>query len=281
MGKIDREAEARSALLEHMSEYDDHLLEDLIEDHEPAKGALFEIARRETQESVILPCFMGAASHMNGVTRLMKALRHEAPKVDALRDRLGAGQAVAVGFHAQNRKHLGKCTFLRALTSGVAQGAMLGGGGVGGLSELGGKSGHDKLEPGDVAIAVKSDQLNAGTVLTGSAVLAAPAWAQSAPPAMARLLKPVHERDDVRLSAGLAKLAETDPCLKYRVFSGCAGWSPDQLESEVSRGDWYLRPACQEIVYHEDPYGIYEVMLQQVHQAHRLWPHTCNDPRWN
>ena len=211
--ETDREAEARSALLEHMSEYDDHLLEDLIEDHEPAKGALFEIARRETQESVILPCFMGAASHMNGVTRLMKALRHEAPHVEALRDRLGAGQAVAVGFHAQNRKHLGKCTFLRALTSGVAQGAMLGGGGVGGLSELGGKSGHEKLEPGDVAIAVKSDQLNAGTVLTGSAVLAAPAWAQAAPPAMARLLKPVHERDDVRLSAGLAKLAETDPCL--------------------------------------------------------------------
>jgi elongation factor G len=36
--ETDREAEARSALLEHMSEYDDHLLEDLIEDHEPAKA---------------------------------------------------------------------------------------------------------------------------------------------------------------------------------------------------------------------------------------------------
>ena len=42
-----REQEARAALLEHMSEYDDALLEELIEDHEPLKGALFEIARRD------------------------------------------------------------------------------------------------------------------------------------------------------------------------------------------------------------------------------------------
>ncbi len=209
----DREKEARSDLLEHMSEYDDALLEDLIEDHEPAKGALFGIARRETQQSVILPCFLGAASHANGVTRLMKALRHEAPDVAALGARLGAGKALAVGFHAQNRKHLGKCVFLRALAPGVAQGAPLGGATIGGLSELGGKSGHEPLAPGDVAIAVKSDQLNAGTLYSASAAQRAPEWAGAAPPALARLFTPTHEKDDVRLSAALSKLAETDPAL--------------------------------------------------------------------
>ncbi len=205
--------EARAALLEHMSEYDDKLLEDLIEDHEPARGALFEIARRETQESVILPCFMGAASHMNGVTRLMKALRHEAPGVETLRDRLNAGQGLAVAFHAQNRKHLGKCVFIRALGSGVTQGAGLGGGSVGGLSELGGKSGHDQLAPGDVAIAVKADHLNAGQVYGATATLPAPEWAKGAPPAMVRLLTPRHEKDDARLSSALARLAEADTAL--------------------------------------------------------------------
>jgi elongation factor G len=209
----EREKEARAALLEHMSEYDDALLEELIEDRDPAKGALFEIARRETQESVILPCFLGAASHMNGVTRLMKALRHEAPAVEVLRDRLGAGAALAVGFHAQNRKHLGKCVFVRALGPGVAQGAPLGGATVGGLSELGGKSGHDHLAPGDVAISVKSDQLDAGKVFTADKALPAPDWARGAPPALARVVTPVHEKDDVRLSAALAKLAEADPML--------------------------------------------------------------------
>ncbi len=211
-GESAREKEARSALLEHMSEYDDQLLEELIEDHEPVKGVLYEIARRETQESVILPCFLGAAAHANGVMRLMKALRHEAPEVGALRTRLG-GKAIAVGFHAQNRKHLGKCTFIRALSDGVAQGAALGGGTVGGLSELGGKSGHDHLAAGDVAISVKSDHLNAATVFTATTATAAPDWARGAPPALARLFTPRHEKDDVRLSAALTKLAETDPAL--------------------------------------------------------------------
>ncbi len=209
-----REQEARAALLEHMSEYDDALLEELIEDHEPVKGALFEIARRETQESVVLPTFLGAASHMNGVTRLMKALRHEVPQVDGLRDRLGGAQALAVGFHAQNRKHLGKCVFLRALAAGVAQGAPLAGAGIGGLSDLGGKVGHEPMQPGDVAVSVKSDQLNAGFVFTERASSPAPAWGQGVAPALARLITPQHEKDDVRLSAALTRLAEVDPMLK-------------------------------------------------------------------
>ena len=36
-GMIDREHEARDAMLEHLSEFDDHLLEELIEDREPAE----------------------------------------------------------------------------------------------------------------------------------------------------------------------------------------------------------------------------------------------------
>ena len=216
----EREKEARAALLEHMSEYDDKLLEELIEDHEPARGALFEIARRETQESVILPCFMGAASHANGVMRLMKALRHEVPQVDALAGRIGAEKALAIGFHAQNRKHLGKCVFVRALAPGVAQGATLGGATVGGLSELGGKSGHDQLAPGDVAIAVKADHLNAGMIYSATSADPAPDWARGAPPALARLLAPAHERDDVRLSTALGKLAEADPALAVHQDEG-------------------------------------------------------------
>lgn len=209
----EREKEARGALLEHMSEYDDALLEELIEDHEPAKGALFEIARRETQESKILPCFLGSAAHSNGITRLMKALRHEAPTVDVLRERLGVPDALAVGFHAQNRKHLGKCVFLRALAEGVGQGERLAGDKIGGLSELGGKSGHDTLQPGDVAMAVKAEHLNAGMVFTADAAEPGPDWSRAAPAGLARRIAAGHERDEVRLSAALAKVAEADPAL--------------------------------------------------------------------
>jgi putative transcriptional regulator len=69
--------------------------------------------------------------------------------------------------------------------------------------------------------------------------------------------------------------------LKYRIYSGCAGWAPGQLEGEVSRGDWYLLPACRDMVYHDDPYMIYDTALGQVREAHRLLPHPCIDPQWN
>lgn len=209
----EREHEARAELLEHMSDYDDALLEELIEDQEPATGALYEIARRETRTRDVIPTFLGAASHKNGILRLMKALRHEAPDVSALRERLGVGDAQAVGFHAQIRKHLGKCVMLRALGDGVKQGASLGGAGLGGLVEIGGRTGSGQLGLGEVGISVKSDQLDAGRVFTAGAALPVPDWGRGCPPALARLVTPAHERDEVRLSAALSRLAEADPML--------------------------------------------------------------------
>ncbi len=212
--ETDREHEARAELLEHMSDFDDTLLEELVEDHDPGVTALFEIARRETRDRQVIPAFLGAASHRNGVTRLMKALRHEVPQVEMLKARLGVRDALAVGFHAEVRKHLGKCVFLRALGPGVAAGGQLGGAGLGGLAEVGGKAGHDRLVPGEVGLSVKSDQLDAGRLFTATAAMPAPDWAQALPPAVSRVVTPVNDRDEVRLSAALARLAEADPVLR-------------------------------------------------------------------
>ncbi|MGL4281398.1 MAG: elongation factor G [Albidovulum sp.] len=215
-----REHEARAELLEHMSDFDDKLLEELIEDHEPAKGALFEIARRETQDRALVPAFLGSASHRNGILRLMKGLRHEVPEVAALKARLGVKDGIAVGFHAQIRKHLGKCVFLRALTDGVKAGGQLGGAGLGGLAEPGGKPGKDHLDAGQIGMSVKSDQLDAGRVFSATAANPVPDWGRGCTPTLARVVTPVHERDDVRLSTALARLTEADPMLRLDQDAG-------------------------------------------------------------
>lgn len=84
---------------------------------------------------------LGSASHSNGLMRLMKALRHEAPRAEALRKRLAAGAGVgeanllAVSFHAHYRQSVGKTVLARALQNGVKQGAALGGSSLGALQD--------------------------------------------------------------------------------------------------------------------------------------------------
>lgn len=210
----EREQEARAELLEHLSDYDDALLEQLIEDREPATGSVYTIATRVMQTSTIVPAFLGAASHANGVMRLMKSLRHEAPTVEALTERLTVTETpLAVGFHARIRKHVGKSTWLRALGGEVKAGGQVAGNSLGTLTEVGGKGALDALEPGEVGATVKSDHLRAGHPYTAADTLDPPDWAQGHPPVLHRVVTPANPRDEVRLSGALAHLAETDPGL--------------------------------------------------------------------
>ena len=67
----------------------------------------------------------------------------------------------------------------------------------------------------------------------------------------------------------------------FRVFSGYSGWGTGQLENEIDRGDWLTHPACRELVFHDDPYSIYEVLLQKFYESNHLLPHRVKDPTAN
>jgi putative transcriptional regulator len=66
-----------------------------------------------------------------------------------------------------------------------------------------------------------------------------------------------------------------------RVFSGCAGWGPGQLEEELGRGDWLTCPACEEMIYAEDPYDVWDRVYQTSLAAHRLLSLDCPNPELN
>ena len=76
-------------------------------------------------------------------------------------------------------------------------------------------------------------------------------------------------------------VAEGNGHLKFRIFSGCAGWAPDQLETEMSRGDWYLYPANVDLILQDDPYDVWDQVLQKVYEINRILPHSTTDPEWN
>ena len=217
---VAREHEARAELLENLSEFDDWLLEEIVEDREPATGALYAICCRALAENRANPALIGSALHGAGVVRLMKLLRHEAPSVDVLRQRLAAGSEageagpLAVTFHAQYRKHLGKEKILRALVDGVSAGSSLAGGNLGALMEVGtGKPASSPLPAGGIALALKSDHLAASRLLFADRSGDPPAWACSPEPMFVRSLAPENDRDQAKLSLALARIAEDDPGL--------------------------------------------------------------------
>src|ERR1700742_1033689 len=78
-GDLDREKEARFSMLEKLADHDDALMEQLLWDIQPPGEAGFGDLARELREGQICPVLLGSAGRENGVLRLMKALRHEAP----------------------------------------------------------------------------------------------------------------------------------------------------------------------------------------------------------
>ncbi len=207
----DREHEARTELLEHLADFDDALLEQLIEDREPAPENVYALVAEVHRHNDLIPAFLGSALHTNGVNRLMKSLRHESTDVSAIAERLGLGDVTALGVFADNRKHVGKSVLLRALTGGLQHGHFVGGATISSLNDIGGGQIAAAVEPGALAIAVKSDHLNPGAAYSTDEAHGLPDWTCGQPPSYRRVVTPKHDRDDVRLSAALARVDAVDP----------------------------------------------------------------------
>ena len=117
-GDLDREKEARFSMLEKLADHDDALMEQLLDDIPPPADAVFDDLARELREGLICPVLLGSAMRENGVLRLMKALRHEAPGVAETAKRLGvpdSKDAIGYVFKTSHLQHGGKLSYARVL----------------------------------------------------------------------------------------------------------------------------------------------------------------------
>lgn len=210
-----REQAARAELLETLADFDDHLLEEIIEDQRPPTEELYDIATRVLQQHDLLPALLGSARLGNGVLRLMKSLRHEVPEASALRERMSLSEDVcAIGCLADNLKHLGKVVVIRSLSDGIAAGSKLGGDTLAGLNDLDARAQLSGLAVGEVGLAIKSDHLALGKFMTPDGLADLPDWALPYPPPLKRLVRPLRERDENKLPSALARLSEIDAGLQ-------------------------------------------------------------------
>ncbi|WNK00591.1 elongation factor G [Thalassospiraceae bacterium LMO-JJ14] len=213
-----REAEARTEMLESLADFDDTLLEKLLEDAVPSTDEVYANLTRDLAENLIVPVFFGSVTHGNGVRRLMKALRHEAPDVTETAARLGideTGEARVCIFKTVHAGHAGKLSYGRVMRGQVADGDSLAGARPAGLNRSSGSNLDrvTKAEAGDVIGFGKMEDISTGDVAGPDKIIQRANSQTSLRPLYGLAIRAESRSDDVKLPANLQKIIDEDPSL--------------------------------------------------------------------
>lgn len=209
---------ARREMLEHLADFDDHLMEELLEDVNPAADEVYANLTRDLEKDLIVPVFFGSGEEDHGIRRLFKALRHEAPVHGTTAARLGLPDepVLAQIWKTVHAQHVGKQSFVRIWKGEIIDGATFGPNRVSGLQRLiaGQLSKVPKAGAGEVVILGRMEDAKTGHALVPNRTIELP-WPAPMQPCFSFALKSTKQGDDVKLGASLARLVEEDGSLKF------------------------------------------------------------------
>ena len=215
----EREAEARTHLLEQLADHDDTLLEQLLMDQVPEPGTIFTDLKRETSDNLGVSVLFGSAHNGWGVRRLLKALRHEAPGPEATARRLGVDAPALYAFKVYHGGSVGRLALTRAIGGPVHENSDFKStsgehGRLGALFSVQGDKPTKIAEAsdGDVVAVAKVDGVKGGDWL-GAAGLPPPIETSLPSRNCSLAIHPADRKDDVKLSGALSRVLEEDPSL--------------------------------------------------------------------
>jgi elongation factor G len=254
----DLEKTARFSMLETLADHDDELMEQLLEDIQPPRDKVFDDLTRELRDGLVCPVLMGNAARANGVLRLLKALRHEAPGAVDTAKRLGVkqgGEAVAYVLKTLHTTHGGKMSIVRMLAGQGGDGTtFLTGddeaGRVAGVFKVLGQS-NEKRGPasgGETIAFAKLEKARTGDTLSAGKQPHPPLPKVAPyPPVLAIAISAKERKDDVKLGQALTRLAEEDPSITIV-------HNPETHEVVLwGQGEMHLRVATERL---SDRYGV-------------------------
>ena len=215
-----RTEEERTQMLESLADFNDDLLEQLLEDVIPETDEVYQNLTKDLQESAIVPVFFGSAEHENGVVRLLKALRHETPEYTVSLDRLGVdadGEAVAQVFKTQNGAQSGKLSLARIWRGEFTDGLRVNGTRVSGIFKMLGaqQNKESKAAAGQVVALGRLDGVQTSDTLSESGKLEGSEWPPFLTPVYALAIHAGRRDDEVKMATAMNKIIEEDPSLSY------------------------------------------------------------------
>jgi elongation factor G len=250
--------DARFGMLETLADHDDELMEQLLADIPPPRDRVFDDLSRELRQGLACPVLLGVATRANGILRLLKALRHEAPGVDATRQRLGVdpnGDAVGIVLKTYHTTHGGKLSVTRVLSGEIGDGTILNtpegdAGRVSGVSKLVGASSEKRGAAGagdTVALGKLDNAKTDDTLSSGRRRHPAVVEVKPYPGVLAIAIAAKERKDDVKLGLALNKLTDEDPSLTVI-------HNPESHEMVVwGQGEMHLRVATERL---NDRFGV-------------------------
>jgi elongation factor G len=256
--ELNREKDARFTMLETLADHDDELMEQLLEDIPPPRDKIFDDLTKELRDGLVCPVLFGTATRTNGVLRLLKALRHEAPTVEKTIKRLGlkaGSDPIANVIKTFHTAHGGKMSVVRVLNGQVGDGTTFisperEAGRVAGVFKLLGQ-GSEKRGPAHIGETValgKLEHANTGDTLTaGRQPYRQLALVTALPPVLAIAVSAKERKDDVKLGQALTRLLEEDPSLTVI-------HNPEAHEVVMwGQGEMHLRVATERLA---DRFGV-------------------------
>jgi elongation factor G len=221
----EREAQARFKMLEQLADYDDELMEQLLADVQPPREKVFADLVKEVQDGLIVPVLLGSAENGNGILRLLKALRHEAPFVDTTAKRLKLENAKSAAHVLKTiyTPHGGKISLVRVLAGEFGEGTVVQGArseerAAAAFSVLGQETKkRPPAKAGDTVALGRLEKVLSGETLStekaGSTQIKAP---EPPDPVFGVAISVKDRKDEVKLTGALARLMEEDPSLKLQ-----------------------------------------------------------------
>lgn len=238
----------REEMIETLADFDDQLLEKLMEEIVPSSEEILQDLRKELSADQIVPLFFGIADRDYGTRPLLAALVKEAPAPDvtaARRHLQGADDETVVqvlkNFYTPQG---GKLSLVRVWQGELREGMLLNGDRPGGIYTLMGSQQKpiQVATPGEIVALARLETATVGQTLSSrSGSKVALPKAEIMQPVYALAIAPEHRKDEVKLSAALSKLIDEDSAL---------AWEQHGDTHEVilwGQGDIHLRVALDRL----------------------------------
>ncbi|BAG05423.1 elongation factor G [Microcystis aeruginosa] len=213
---------ARQEMLETIAEFDDHLLEELLEDINPSREEILQDLKQELGADQIVPVFFGMAERDYGVRHLLTALVEETPAPTITANRRGLdpsadGDAVVQILKTYFTPQGGRLSLARVWQGTLSDGMALNGVRIGGIYRLMGQQQQplQQAQAGEIVALGRLEGIGTGDVVSsGSQKPDLPKGLQLKP-VFALAIAAANRKDEVKLSSALTKLIEEDPSLHW------------------------------------------------------------------